>query len=171
MQFFNFPGCVYHESISHSVVSDSLQLMTKALQAFLSLEFSRQKYWSELLSLLQEIFLTQGLNLGLLHFRQILYLLSNQRSNQEKSPGEGSHQGRSECVCALSCFSPVQLFVTPWTIASQASLFVGFSRQEYWSGLSCPPPGDLPNLCIKLESLLSPVFSSVQFSSVMSNSL
>ena len=40
---------MYHESISQSVVSDSLQLMTKALQAFLSLEFSMQKYWSGLL--------------------------------------------------------------------------------------------------------------------------
>ena len=49
MQFFNFPGYVYHESISQSVVSDSLQLMTKALQAFLSLEFSMQKYWNGLL--------------------------------------------------------------------------------------------------------------------------
>ena len=36
-------------------------------------------------------------------------------------------------------------FVTPWTAACQALLSVGFSRQEYWSGLPCPPPGDLPN--------------------------
>ena len=42
----------------------------------------------------------------------------------------------------LSC---VQLFATPWTIAYQASLSTGFSRQEYWSGLPCPPQGDLPN--------------------------
>ena len=34
---------------------------------------------------------------------------------------------------------------TPWTIAYQAPLSMGFSRQEYWSGLPCPPPGDLPN--------------------------
>ena len=40
----------------------------------------------------------------------------------------------------LSC---VWLFVTPWTVARQAPLSMGFSRQEYWSGLSCPPPGDL----------------------------
>ena len=44
----------------------------------------------------------------------------------------------------LSCFSCVRLFVTLWTIACQASLSMEFSRQEYWSGLSCPPPGDLP---------------------------
>ena len=37
--------------------------------------------------------------------------------------------------------SHVQLFATPWTVALQAPLSVGFSRQEYWSGLPCPPPG------------------------------
>ena len=36
-------------------------------------------------------------------------------------------------------------FVTPWTVAHQAPLFMGFSRQEYWSGLPFPSPGDLPN--------------------------
>ena len=37
------------------------------------------------------------------------------------------------------------LFATPWTVAHQAPLSMGFSRQEYWSGLLCPPPGDLPD--------------------------
>ena len=41
--------------------------------------------------------------------------------------------------------SCVGLFGTPWTVAHQASLFTGFSRQEYWSGLPCPPPGGLPH--------------------------
>ena len=41
--------------------------------------------------------------------------------------------------------SHVQLFVTLWTIGHQAPLSMGFSRQEYWSGLPFPPPGDLPN--------------------------
>ena len=45
-------------------------------------------------------------------------------------------------VKLLSC---VQLFATPWTVAYQASLSMGFSRQEYWSGLPFPSPGDLPN--------------------------
>ena len=49
------------------------------------------------------------------------------------------------CVCALSCFSCIWPFVTPWTIAHQAPLSLGFARQEYWSGLSCPPPGALPD--------------------------
>ena len=47
-------------------------------------------------------------------------------------------------VGVLCCFSHVWLFGTPWTVARQAPLSMGFSRQEYWSGLPCPPPGDLP---------------------------
>ena len=50
-------------------------------------------------------------------------------------------------ACVLSCYSVAKLclFVTPWTVALQALLFMGFSCHEYWSGLPCPPPGDLPN--------------------------
>ena len=48
-------------------------------------------------------------------------------------------------VVVFESLSHVQLFVTLWTIAHQAPLSMGFSRQEYWSGLPCPPPGDLPN--------------------------
>ena len=42
---------------------------------------------------------------------------------------------------------------TPWTVAYQASLSMGLSRQEYWNGLLCPPPGDLPDLGIEPTSL------------------
>ena len=56
-------------------------------------------------------------------------------------------------VCVLSSFSHVQFFVTLGTLASQAPLSMGFSRQEYWSGLSFPPPGDLPNPGIQPLSL------------------
>ena len=52
----------------------------------------------------------------------------------------------------LSHFSCVQLFSSLWTVASQAPLSMGFSRQEYWSGLPCPSPGDLPNPGIEPES-------------------
>ena len=45
----------------------------------------------------------------------------------------------------LSHFNRVQLFATSWTVAHQAPLSLGFSRQEYWSGLPHPPLGDLPN--------------------------
>ena len=49
------------------------------------------------------------------------------------------------CVCVYELLSHVQLFATPWTVAYQAPLSMGFSRQEYWSGLPFPSPGDLPN--------------------------
>ena len=45
----------------------------------------------------------------------------------------------------LSHFSRVQLFATPWTVAHQSLLSLRFSRQEYWSGLLCSPPGEFPN--------------------------
>ena len=59
------------------------------------------------------------------------------------------------CMCAKS-FSHVQLFGTLWTIACQASLSMGFSRQEYWSGLPFPFAGDLPDPGIELVSPASP---------------
>ena len=52
----------------------------------------------------------------------------------------------------VKSLSRVQLFVTPWTVAHQASQSMGFSRQEYWSGLPFPSPGDLPYLGIEPES-------------------
>ena len=64
-------------------------------------------------------------------------------------------------VCMPNHFSHVQLFATLWNIVWEAPLSVGFSRQEYWSGLSCPPPGDLPGLGIKPVSLaLSPILQA-----------
>ena len=62
-------------------------------------------------------------------------------------------------VCVLSCFSHVQLFVTPWTVAWKVLLSMGFSRQKYWSGLPCFPQGDLPNPGIKPISLMSPALT------------
>ena len=47
-------------------------------------------------------------------------------------------------ACMLSRFSPVRLFATPWTVTHQAPLSMGFSRQEYWSGLPFPPQGIFP---------------------------
>ena len=57
-------------------------------------------------------------------------------------------------------FSHVQLFVTPWTVARQAPLSMSFSRLEYWSGLPCPPPRDLPGPGIKPTSLMSPALAA-----------
>ena len=56
------------------------------------------------------------------------------------------------CAWMLSC---VQLFGTPWTAAHQALLSIEFSRQEYWSGLPFPTPGNLPDPGIKNASLVS----------------
>ena len=60
------------------------------------------------------------------------------------------------CVCGFGC--AVQLFGTLWTAAGQDPQSMEFSRQEYWSGLPCPPPGDLPNPGMELESLMSPAW-------------
>ena len=55
------------------------------------------------------------------------------------------------CACVLSRFSRALLFATPWAVARQAPLFMGFSRQEYWSGHRFPSPGDLPHPGIQLK--------------------
>ena len=66
-------------------------------------------------------------------------------------------------VHVLSQLSPVRLFATLWTVAPQAALSMEFSRQEYWSGLPCPPPEDLPNPEIKPASLMSPALAGGLF--------
>ena len=53
--------------------------------------------------------------------------------------------GPGEPLCVLSCSVMSDSFATSRTVARQAPLSMGFSRQEYWSGLPCPPPGDLPD--------------------------
>ena len=64
------------------------------------------------------------------------------------------------CIaCLLSHFSPVWLFATLWTVACQAPLSIEFSRLEYWSGLPCPPPGNLPDPGIKRAFLISPALA------------
>ena len=59
----------------------------------------------------------------------------------------------------LTHFSRVQLFSTLWAVARQAPLSIGFSRQEYWSGMLFLPPGDLPDPGIKPTSLMSPALA------------
>ena len=86
--------------------------------------------------LLQGIFPTQGWNLGLLLCRQILYWLTYEESS------------RSESKVTRSCPDSAML----WTLAHKASQSMGFSRQEYWSGLPFPSPGVLPNQGIKPRS-------------------
>ena len=59
-------------------------------------------------------------------------------------------------LCHAQSFNRAGLFCDPWTVAHLAPLSMGFSRQEYWSGLPFPPPGDLLNTGIKPVSLISP---------------
>ena len=63
---------------------------------------------------------------------------------------------RFTLTTTMCVFSWVWLFVTSWTVARQAPLFMGFSRQEHRSGLPFPPPGDLPDPGIESVSLTSP---------------
>ena len=65
--------------------------------------------------------------------------------------------------CVWKSLSCVQLFATPWTAACQTPLSMKFSRQEYWSGLLCPLPGDLPNSGIEPTSLMFPAFTGGYF--------
>ena len=146
--------------------------------------------------LLQEIFPTQGLNQGLLHYRQMLYCLSHQGSLPRTTlisvlkvwhPWSPLSQGKTRglvilwyssllhktntlrtyswttlaflswgfCLLPFWSLSYVWLFVTPWTVAHQPPLSVGFSRQESWSGLPFLSPGDLPDPGIE------PMFSAL----------
>ena len=59
-------------------------------------------------------------------------------------------------ICMVSC---VRVFMTPWTVAHQAPLSTEFSRQEYWSQLPFPPPGDFPDPGIEPESPMSPALA------------
>ena len=62
-------------------------------------------------------------------------------------------------VCVLNCFSHVRLFATLWIVAFQTPLSMGFPRQEYWSGLPCPPPEDISHPRMELLSHWSPALA------------
>ena len=91
-------------------------------------------------------------------------------SGPSEGPGERAVRGGSwgalralgleqvVCVCVLA--QSVQLFATPWTVAHQAPLSMEYSRQECWSGLPFPPPGDLPDPGTDLVSLVSPALKT-----------
>ena len=90
---------------------------------------------------------------------QGMWAVSKDGKRQENSPLKPPKR-RETCfrllnhnkVSEVKSLSHVRLFATPWTIAHRASLSIGFSRQEYWSGLPFPAPGDLPNPGIELVS-------------------
>ena len=70
-----------------------------------------------------------------------------------------TYQAMKRWMCVLSCFRCVPFFATLWTVARQAPLFMGFSKQEYWTGFPFPPPGDLPHPGSKPERLMSPALA------------
>ena len=71
-----------------------------------------------------------------------------------------THTHTHNCTCCmLSCFSHVWFLTTLWTGAHQAPLYMGFYRQEYWSGLPSPPPGNFPGPVIKPTTLVSPALA------------
>ena len=98
---------------------------------------------------------------------ELLKKVRNPRKNQGEDLSVSSEikkKKKPECAiyhacCVLSCLSCIWLLVIPWTVAHQAPLSMEFSRQEYWSGLHCPPPGDLPDLGIEPTSLTSPALA------------
>ena len=76
--------------------------------------------------------------------------------------GNGPEYG-THTLTHIACVRAMQLFVTPWNVACQAPLSMGFFRQEYWSGLPGAPPGDLPNSGIEPASLMSPALAGTFF--------
>ena len=89
-------------------------------------------------------------------WRVFLRLRSQIRMDRQQGQWDAKiQQCICDCVCMLSDFSCVQLCVTLWTIAHQVPLSTGFSRQENWSGLPSPSPGDLSNAGIETVSLTS----------------
>ena len=75
----------------------------------------------------------------------------------------GTHVVLINGVCMLHLFSRVHLCMTPWIVARQAPLSMGFSRQEYWSGLPYFPPGDLPDPGMEPTSPMSPALTGEFF--------
>ena len=137
------------------------------------------------LALLQRIFPTQGSNPGLPHHRQILYQLSHKGSPRilewvaypfSNGSSHPRNWTRVSCIAdrfftklfhLLQLLSHVQFFATSWSVAHQAPS-MGFSRQEYWSGLPCPPPGDRPSPEFDPVRLMCPVLASRFFTTSVS---
>ena len=113
--------------------------------------------------LLKSSFALYKNNTWLFRKHQTIYKNQGRNFKPEISlPKYGHHKLLSDYIpdiysykheCLLIHFSRVWLFVNLWTVAHPAPLSMGFSRQEYWSGLPCPPPWDLPDPEIEPSSL------------------
>ena len=82
----------------------------------------------------------------------MLNLINYQRNANQNYSEVSPHTSQNESEMKVKLLSRVRLFVTPWTVAYQALQSMGFSRQEYWSGLPFPSPGDLPDPGIEPRS-------------------
>ena len=111
---------------------------TVACQAPPSMEFSRQEYWSGLPFPSPGDLPDPGIEPGSLTL--------------EAAALTSEPPGKPLLLLLVSRFSHVRLFAIPWTVAHQASPSMGFSRQEYWSGLPFLSPGDLPDPGIEPRS-------------------
>ena len=83
--------------------------------------------------------------------------MNNIKKKKENLLGEV--KGLYSAFACVQFLSQFRIFVTPWTVARQAPLSMGFSRQKHWSGLLCPPPRDLPDLGVKPMSVTSPALA------------
>ena len=124
------------ESESSSIMPHSL----KPHGLYSPWNFPRQNTGVDSRSLLQGIFPTQGSNPGLPHCSQILYPLSHQGHPRTLEWVAISFSNAWKWKVKGKSLSCVRLLATPWTAAYQAPLSMGFSRQEYWSGLPLPSP-------------------------------
>ena len=88
------------------------------------------------------------------------------KSLHSEAPSPETDLTGKELIIISVCVQLCPTLCTPWTVAHQAPLAMGFSKQEYWRGLSFPPPGDLPDPGIEPTSLMSPspVFTGRFFS-------
>ena len=161
LSFLNYKidiNCTTSQDINETVRAKLLQLcptlwtpLTVALQAPLSMGFFRQEYQSGL------PFPPPGNlpNLGIEPVSPVFPALQAD-SSPAQPPGKPKlknlmlqNPGITVVLCCAQSLSCVRLFVTPQTVACQAPLSMGFSRQEYWSEESSPFPGDLPYPGIK----------------------
>ena len=101
---------------------------------------------------------------------KVTNISSSYTSYAEYTVKEKNRSKREDRLSSKLCVYArhVVVFATPWTVACQASLFMEFSRQEYWSGLPFPIPGDLPNRGVKPISIESPLLAGRFFTTALS---
>ena len=138
--------------LTHTFQVSMLNILEQQLQGktgyfYLWSHDSKNKNWK----LKEETYL---IRYTISHLRQFIYTEKNFEERIEKDLVLWT-------ACVPSCFSPT--LATLWTVTCQAPLSTGFSRQDYSSGLPCPPPGDLPDSKIKSTSLMSPALAGGSF--------